>query len=62
MGIEAVQQHAKRVRFFTTVELVNQLELEKAAGNAGQIANRLMYVDAVILDELDATSLWPIAM
>ncbi|WP_459166568.1 IS21-like element helper ATPase IstB [Burkholderia pseudomallei] len=51
-GIEAVQQHAKRVRFFTTVELVNQLELEKAAGKAGQIANRLMYVDAVILDEL----------
>lgn len=51
-GIEAVEQHAKRVRFFTTVELVNQLELEKAAGKAGQIANRLMYVDAVILDEL----------
>ena len=47
-----IDQHAKRVRFFTTVELVNQLELEKAAGKAGQIANRLMSVDAEILDEL----------
>jgi DNA replication protein DnaC len=52
LGIEAIQQHAKRVRFFTTVELVNQLESEKAAGKSGQLATRLMYVDAVILDEL----------
>ncbi|MBN3814883.1 IS21-like element helper ATPase IstB [Paraburkholderia sp. Ac-20347] len=52
LGIEAVQHHAKRVRFYTTVELVNQLEAEKAAGKPGQIANRLMYADVVILDEL----------
>jgi len=38
----------------STVELVNALELEKAAGKAGQIANRLMYVDLVILDEAGA--------
>ncbi|MFP3588720.1 IS21-like element helper ATPase IstB [Paraburkholderia sp. SIMBA_055] len=52
IGIEAVQHHAKRVRFYTTVELVNQLEAEKAAGKPGQLANRLMYADVVILDEL----------
>lgn len=52
IGIEALRQHGKRVRFFSTVELVNALELEKATGRAGQIANRLMHVDLVILDEL----------
>jgi len=40
------------VRFFSTVELVNLLEAEKAAGRTGQLAHRLMYVDLVILDEL----------
>lgn len=52
IGIEAIRVHAKRVRFFSTVELVNALELEKANARAGQIANRLMHVDLVILDEL----------
>lgn len=52
LGIEAIQRHGKRVRFHSTVELVNALEQEKVAGKAGQIAHRLMYVDLVILDEL----------
>lgn len=52
LGIEAIQRYGKRVRFFTTVELVNALEQEKAAGKAGQLAYRLLYVDLVILDEL----------
>ena len=52
IGVEAIQRHAKRVRFFSTVELVNTLEAEKAHGKAGQIALKLMYVDLVILDEL----------
>jgi len=52
LGVQAVTQHGKRVRFYSTVELVNALELEKSAGKQGQIANRLMYVDLVILDEL----------
>ena len=51
-GIEAIQRHGKRVRLHSTVELVNALEAEKAAGKAGQIAHRLMYVDLLILDEL----------
>ena len=52
IGVEAIQKHGKRVRFFSTVELVNALEQEKAHGKAGQMALRLMYVDLVILDEL----------
>lgn len=52
LGIEAVRQHGKRVRFHCTADLVNALEAEKANGKAGQIAHRLMYVDMVILDEL----------
>ena len=52
LGVEAVQRHGKRVRFHATIELVNALEQEKAAGKAGQIAHRLMYADMLILDEL----------
>ena len=52
LGVEAIRTHGKRVRFFSTVELVNALELEKAQGKSGQMAYRLMYVDMVILDEM----------
>jgi DNA replication protein DnaC len=52
IGVEALQKHGKRVRFLSTIELVNALELEKAAGKQGQLAYRLMYVELVILDEL----------
>lgn len=52
LGIQAVQHQHRRVRFFSTIELVNALELEKAAGKQGQIAGRMMYADLVILDEL----------
>lgn len=52
LGVEAVTQHNKRVRFFSTVDLVNMLEMEKANGRQGQIANRLIYADMVILDEM----------
>jgi len=52
IGVEALRTHGKRVRFFSTVELTNALELEKLTGRAGQIAHRLMHVDLVILDEL----------
>ncbi|OIQ73713.1 chromosomal replication initiator protein DnaA [mine drainage metagenome] len=52
LGVQAVQHQHRRVRYFSTIELVNALELEKAAGKQGQIANRMMYADLVILDEL----------
>jgi DNA replication protein DnaC len=52
LGIQAITRHAKRVRFYSTVDLVNQLEQEKAAGRSGRLANQLMHLDLVILDEL----------
>lgn len=52
LGVEAIRTLRKRVRCFSTVELVNQLELEKQAGKAGQLAYRLTHIDLVILDEL----------
>lgn len=51
LGVSAVEQ-GKRVRFYNAVELVNQLEKEKQAGRAGNLARQLMAIDAVILDEL----------
>ncbi len=52
IGVQAVEHHHRRVRFYSTIELVNTLELEKAAGKPGHLATRLMYADLVILDEL----------
>jgi DNA replication protein DnaC len=52
LGVQAVQHQHRRVRFFSTIELVNTLELEKTAGKQGQLANRMAYADLVILDEL----------
>jgi DNA replication protein DnaC len=52
IGVQAIMHHHLRVRFFSTIELVNLLETEKAAGKPGQLANRLIYADLVILDEL----------
>jgi len=52
LGVQAVEHHRKKVRFFSTVELVNTLEQEKAKGRAGQIAESLVRADLVILDEL----------
>lgn len=52
LGVAGIQHHSKRVRFFSTVELVNSLEREKAAGKQGRLALSLMPMDLVILDEL----------
>ena len=52
LGVQAVEHHRKKVRFFSTVELVNTLEQEKAKGAAGKIAESLARADLVILDEL----------
>ena len=40
------------MRFFSTIELVNALEQEKTKGKAGQLAETLVRLDLVILDEL----------
>ncbi|HCT9956351.1 TPA: ATP-binding protein, partial [Pseudomonas aeruginosa] len=52
LSIQAIEHHRQRVRFFSTVELVNALEQEKVQGKAGQLAHRLVHTDLVILDEL----------
>ena len=52
LGVSGITQHSKRVRFYSTVDLVNLLEQEKAAGKAGRLAFSLMRMDLVILDEL----------
>jgi DNA replication protein DnaC len=52
IGVAAITRKAKRVRFYSTVDLVNLLEQEKAAGKAGKLAFTLMRMDLVILDEL----------
>jgi DNA replication protein DnaC len=52
LGVQAVEHHRKKVRFFSTVDLVNALEQEKAMNKAGQLVERLLRLDLVILDEL----------
>ncbi len=52
IGVSGITRHGKRVRFFSTVDLVNALEQEKAQGKAGRIALSLLRMDLVILDEL----------
>ncbi len=41
-----------RGRFFSVIDLVNQLEQEKEQGKAGMLASRLSNVQFVVLDEL----------
>jgi len=52
IGISGITRHGKRVRFYSTVDLVNALEQEKAQGRAGRIAASLLRMDLVIFDEL----------
>ncbi len=52
IAVQAITHHHLRVRFFSSIELVNTLEQEKANAKPGQLANRLIHADLVILDEL----------
>jgi hypothetical protein len=52
IGVAGITEHGKRVRFYSTVDLVNALEREKAEGKAGRIAGSLLRMDLVVLDEL----------
>lgn len=51
LGVAAIH-HGKRIRFYNAVDLVNLLEQEKQLNKTGNLARRLIQVDAVILDEL----------
>lgn len=52
LAVQAIEHHRKKIRFFSTVDLVNALEQEKTANKAGQLADRLTRLDLIILDEL----------
>ena len=52
IAVSGIALQGKRVRFYSTVDLVNVLEREKRDGKAGRIALALMRMDLVILDEL----------
>ena len=51
LAVQAVTHSRKKARFTSTVDLVNALEQEKALNKAGQIAERLLRLDLVILDD-----------
>jgi DNA replication protein DnaC len=52
IGVAGIAARGKRVRFYSTVDLVNELEREKREGKAGRITLALLRMDLVILDEL----------
>lgn len=52
LGVSGVTRYGMKVRFYSTVDLVNALELEKSQGRAGRLAMSLARLDLVILDEL----------
>jgi len=52
LSVSGVTQHGKKVRFYSTVDLVNALEHEKLINKPGRIAQSLARLDLVVLDEL----------
>ena len=48
----AVIRARAKGRFFNLVDLVNQLEQEKAAGRSGRLAEKLLRYDLIVIDEL----------
>jgi DNA replication protein DnaC len=52
IAVSGITKHAKRARFYSTVDLVNALEREKLEGKAGRLATALHRMDLVVLDEL----------
>lgn len=52
IAVSGIASRGKRVRFYSTVDLVNVLEREKRDGRAGRLALALARIDLVILDEL----------
>jgi DNA replication protein DnaC len=47
-------RHGARARFFNVIDLVNRLEAEARAGQAGKLADQLTRVDLVVLDLCEA--------
>jgi DNA replication protein DnaC len=51
LGMALIRQE-KRVRFYNTVDLVNELEREKQSGKSGRTVRQMLRHDCLILDEL----------
>ena len=45
LGVQAIEHHRRKVRFFSTIERVNALEQEKTRGKAGQSAKAMTKLD-----------------
>lgn len=52
LAVSGITMHIKRVRFYSTVDLVNLLERERYEGKTGRIAQGLLRTDLLILDDL----------
>lgn len=52
LAVAGITRNGKPVRFYSTVDLVNLLEREKHDGKAGRIAQAMLRMDLIILDEL----------
>ena len=52
IGVQAIERHRRKVRVYSTVELVNAFEQEKALGKTGKMTEMITKIDLVILDEL----------
>ncbi len=47
IGTSGIQHHNKKVRFFSAIDLANNLEQEKSAGKQGRLALSLLQIDLV---------------
>ena len=56
MASAAIRTRA-RGQFFSLVDLVNQLEQEKAAGRSGRLSEKLLRYEVIVIDELGARAL-----
>lgn len=45
LGVAGVAKHGRRVRLYSTVDLVNALEREKAQTRAGRVADSMLRMD-----------------
>jgi len=52
IGLQTIVHQHRRLRCFSSIELGNALEQERALGKPGQLAPGLVHVDLVVLDEL----------
>jgi DNA replication protein DnaC len=52
IGVQVVEHHHERVRFFSKVEVADALEQEKSHSRSSQVANRPTHSGLVVLDEL----------